>query len=114
MENRSTYNDQLRNVLDQLAESVLHTTDTEISTEIRDGGSDPQELAEHTRAILRQAVTLFDAVNRRLWALGHAVDAKQWRPGESGYSNTCQSCGQVVSFSISTGEIKGNALTELC
>ena len=115
MANRKTYDGQLRNVFDQLADSVLLTTDSDISTEIRDSGGSPQERAGHTRAVLAKAVALFDAVNRRLWALGHTFNPKQWRRGENREHHIrCETCGQAVSFTISTGEIYGDALLEAC
>jgi hypothetical protein len=108
------HNLQLKKLLDQLADSVLPLSDQEIMAEIHETGEDPQAEAERTRAVLRQGLTLFEAVNNRLSALGHTVDSKHWRHGEKIYYNNCLTCGRLVSFTTTDNGLREHASDERC
>jgi hypothetical protein len=100
------------NVLDGLADSVLELSDEEILDEVRKSGTDPEEYAERTRGVLRQALQKFDNVHRRLQELGHAI--MDWQAREGGYENRCKNCGLSVSFSATSNEIWGEASVKPC
>ena len=51
-----TPEEQLRNIFDALAESVMEATDEEIMEEIRERGEDPAEVAERVRKVLLDAI----------------------------------------------------------
>jgi len=106
--------DPLKTVLDHLADPILEMSDEEILAEIRETGVDPQEVAEHTRAVLLEALQKFDNVNRRLWHLGHNIRLKDWQLREWGYENTCADCGLSVSLATSSKQPSGRALESRC
>jgi hypothetical protein len=114
MENNKSYDEQLKIIMSQLADSVLELSDEEILAETRGSGVDPQEEAERTHAVLRQALKALDAVNKRLWRLGHTVNPNYWQQGERGYHNNCRDCGLSVNFTVTGNEIWGNALGGPC
>jgi hypothetical protein len=113
MEDNKRYDEQLKNIMNRLADSVLELSDDEIIAETHGCGSDPQEEAERTHAVLRQASKTLEAVNKRLWSLGHTVNPKYWQHGEQGYHNRCRDCGLSVNFAVA-GEIWGDALRGPC
>ena len=100
--------------MNQLAESVLGLSDEAILAETSEAGADPQQEAERTRSVLRQASKALDNVNKRLSNLGHTINSNDWRPGQWGYHNNCLTCGSSVSFTTATGEMQGEALDGLC
>jgi hypothetical protein len=85
-----------------------------ILAEISETGADPQDKAERSRFMLRQSSKTLEAVNKRLWNLGHSLNPKGWQHGESGYNNRCPDCGLSVSFTTATNEMWGNALVGPC
>ena len=100
--------------MNQLADSLLGLSDEAILAETSEAGADPQQEAERTRLVLRQASNALDNVNRRLSNLGHTINLSDWRPGQWGYHNSCLTCGSSVSFTTATGELQGEALNGLC
>ena len=100
--------------MNQLAESVLGLSDEVILAETNEAGADPEQEAERTRLVLRQASKTFDNVNNRLSNLGHAINSNDWRRGQWGYYNNFLNCGSSVSFTTATGEMQGAALDGLC
>jgi hypothetical protein len=114
MTDNKNHEDRLESLMNQLAESVLGLSDEAILAETFEAGADPQQEAERTRLVLRQASKALDSVNQRLSNLGHTIDSNDWWRGQSGYHNTCQTCGALVSFTTATGEMRGDALGGLC
>ncbi len=100
--------------MSQLAESLLGLTDEAILAETSAAETDPEQQAERTRLVLQQASKALDNVNQRLSNLGHTIDTNDWSRGRSGYHTTCQNCGAFVSFTTTTGEMRGGALDGLC
>jgi hypothetical protein len=49
------YEQELSNIYNALAESVLEMNDEDIEAEIREEGSDPETVANHVREVMRQA-----------------------------------------------------------
>jgi hypothetical protein len=92
MTDNKNYDDRLESLMNQLAESVLGLSDEAILAETCEAGADPQQEAERTRLVLRQASKTLDNVNQRLSNLGHTIDSNDWWRGQSGYHNTCQTC----------------------
>jgi hypothetical protein len=114
MENKKNHDEQLERIMSQLADSVLELSDEEILAETRESGADPQEEAERTHAVLRQASKALEGVNKRLWSLGHTVNPKHWQQGERGYHNNCRHCGLSVNFTMLGNEMWGDALMGPC
>jgi len=114
MTDRINHVEKLERIAEQLADSVLELSDEAILAEISETGADPHEEAERTRFALRQASKALEAVNKRLWELGHTVNPKYWQRGERGYNNSCRDCGLSVSFTTATNEMWGNALVGPC
>jgi hypothetical protein len=114
MTDNKNYDDRLESLMNQLAESVLGLSDEAILAETCEAGADPQQEAERTRLVLRQASKAFDNVNNRLSNLGHAIDPNDWRYEQRGYHNNCLDCSSSVSFTTTTGEMRGEALDGLC
>ena len=106
--------DGQQRILDHLAESVLELSDEEILAEVRESGVDPQEEADRTSFVLRQAVDRWESENERLSNLGHSINPNDWRCVEGIYENHCLSCGSLVSFSTTTQRMEGNALGGSC
>lgn len=50
------YEQELINIYNGLAESVLEISDEDIEAEIREEGRDPAAVANHVREVMRQAV----------------------------------------------------------
>jgi hypothetical protein len=99
--------DGQQRILDHLAESVFELSDEEILAEVRESGVDPEQEAERTRLVLRQASKAFDDVNNHLSKLGHSINFHDWRSGQGSYHNNCLNCGSSVSFTTATGEMRG-------
>ena len=114
MTDEKNYDDPLERLMNQLAESVLGLSDEAIHAETSAVGVDPEQEAERTRLVLRQASEIIDDVNNRLSNLGHTINSNDWYRGHWGYHNTCVTCGSFVSFTAATGEMRGEALDELC
>lgn len=113
MADNKNHDEQLEGIMSCLADSVLELSDEETLAESRESGADPQEEAERTQAVLRQATKALEAVNKRLWSLGHTVNPKYWQHGERGYHNNCRDCGLSVNLSVA-GETWGDALGRQC
>jgi hypothetical protein len=114
MTDEKNYDDPLERLMNQLAESVLGLSDEAIHAETSAVGVDPEQEAERTRLVLRQASKVIDDVNNRLSNLGHAISPNDWRYGQWGYRNKCLNCGSSVSFTTATGEMRGEAFDGLC
>ena len=114
MADKKNHDERLESLMNQLAESVLGLSDETISREPIEAGADPEQEAERTRLVLRQASKALDNVNQRLSNLGHTINSNDWWCGHWGYHNTCQTCGSFVSFTAATGEMRGEALDGLC
>jgi hypothetical protein len=115
MADKKNHEERLERLMNHLAESVLGLSDEAIlDEETNESGTDPEQEAEGTRLVLRQASKVFDSVNKRLSNLGHTINSNDWLRGESAYHNTCQTCGLFVSFTIATGEMQGEALDGVC
>jgi len=104
--------EELENILEGLADSVLELSDEEILDEVRKSGTDPEEYAQRTRDVLRLALPKFDRVNRHLQHLGHAI--MDWQAQEESYEGRCKKCGLSVSFSATSNEIRGEASVNPC
>ena len=109
-----TSNNGLQRTLHHLAGSVFELSDEEILAEVRESGIDPQEEADRTSFVLRQAVDRWESENERLSELGHTINPNRWRFLEGEYHNYCLSCGSAVSFTTATGEMLGEALAGSC
>jgi hypothetical protein len=114
MADKRNQDERLEMVMNQLAESVLAQSDAAILAESSEAGFDPHREAGETRLVLRQAARLFNDVNIRLSSLGHTINSDDWRRGQRSYHTTCLSCGSFVSFTTTTGEIRGDALDGIC
>ncbi len=108
------YKNEQQRILNHLADSVLGLSDEAILAEVWESGADPQEEAERTRFVLRQASKTLEAVNRRLSNLGHTINSKGWSCVEKTYQNSCLNCGSQVSFSTAMTEMQGDALEGRC
>src|SRR3954454_23545855 len=98
MADKNNQDERLETVMNQLGDSVLAQSDAAILAETSEAGVDPQQEAEQTRLVLRQAARLFNDVNTRLSSLGHIIDPNDWRPGQRGYQTTCITCGSFATF----------------
>jgi hypothetical protein len=105
---------RLERLMSYLAESVLGLSDGAILAETNEAGADPQQEAERTRLVLRQASKALDNVSRRLSNLGHTINSNDWQYGQLGYHNNCLNCGSPVRFTTATDEMQGDALRKLC
>jgi hypothetical protein len=114
MEGKKNYDEQLENVMNQLADSVLELSEEAMLTEIGEAGADPQREAERVRLALQKHLQTFDAVDKRLSKLGHTINSKSWWSGERRYHNKCIKCGSLVSFSTTTNEMLGDAFDRPC
>ncbi len=114
MFDKKNHEERLARLLAELADTVLQLSDQEIAAEVCANGADPEKEAECTRSMLRDCVKLFDSVNQRLWDLGHAIDPSHWHRGIDDFFSYCPGCGELVSFTIATGETRGYALRECC
>jgi len=111
MKQQNNREDILQRIANQLADSLLSLSDEAILAET---GTNAEEEAERTRAVLKEALQTLDTLSRRLSSLGHTVHPNAWRRVGSGYHNTCITCGSFVSFIITTGEMRGEALGGRC
>ena len=114
MADEKNHDERLERLMNQLAEFVLGLSDEAILAETEEAGADPEQEAECTRLVLRQASKAFNNLNNRLSNLGHAINSDDWRRGQWSYHNTCLNCGSSVSFTMATGEVQGEALAGLC
>jgi hypothetical protein len=109
-----TSHDGQQRIMNRLADSVFELTDEEILAEVRESGFDPQEEADRTSSVFRQAVDTWESENKRLSELGHTINQKYWRCVDGSYHNYCLSCDSPVSFVTATGEMQGEALDGSC
>src|ERR1700687_1011582 len=114
MTDKRNYGDPLEKLMNQLAESVLGLSDEAIFAETSEVGADPEQEAERTRLVLRQASETLGNANQRLSNLGDTINSNDWVRGKWGYHNRCLDCGSFVSFTTATGEVQGDALDRLC
>ena len=114
MPDRKTRDDHLKKITDRLADSVLELSDETILAETAKAGADPQREAERTRMVLRQASKGLDDLNNRLSDLGHNINSNDWRSVHWGYQNSCLNCGSLVSLTTASGEMRGEALYDVC
>jgi hypothetical protein len=114
MINKKTHDERLESLMNPLAESVLGISDETILEETSEVGADPGQEAERARSVLRQASSVLNNVTERLSNLRHTINSDGWHRGHWGYHNTCQTCGSFASFATATGEMRGDALDELC
>lgn len=114
MADKTNHDARLERLMNHLAGSVLGLSDEAILAEASEVGTEPEQEAERTRLVLRQASKALDDVNNRLSNLGHTINSDGWWRGRGGYHNTCATCGSFVSFTSATGEMRGEALDGLC
>jgi hypothetical protein len=114
MADEKNHDKRLERLMNQLAESVLGLTDEVVLAEASEAGTDPAQESKRTRLALQNASKTFDSVSRHLSNLGHTINSNDWCSGESVYHNACQTCGLFVTFTTTTGEIRGEALDEVC
>ena len=114
MTDKKNHDERVERLMNQLAESVLGLSDEAILASTIEAGFDPEQEAERTRLVLRQASKIIDDVNNRLSNLGHTINSNDWYRGHWGYHNTCVTCGSFVSFTAATGEMRGEALDGPC
>jgi hypothetical protein len=65
MTDRINHVEKLERIMEQLADSVLELSDEAILAEITESGADPQQEAECTRLVLRQALKALDDAKKR-------------------------------------------------
>ena len=106
--------DGQQRIMNHLADSLFELSDEEIIAETKESGADPQEEAERTSFVLRQAADTWEFENERLSNLGHTINPNYWRDVDGIYQNNCQSCGTSVNFIPSTQRMQGHALTRTC
>ena len=75
MADKKNHDERLERLMNQLAESVLGLSDEAILAETSEAGADPEQEAERTRLVLRQASKALDNVNKRLSNLGHTINS---------------------------------------
>jgi len=114
MADKKNHDEHLERITNQLAESVLGLSDEAIIAETTETGADPEQEAERTRLVLRQASKALDNVNKRLSNLGHTINPNYWWPGAGEYHNNGRSCGSLVSLTTATGEMQGDAFDAPC
>ncbi len=114
MADKKNHDEHLERITNHLAESMLGLSDESIIEETSEAGADPEQEAEATRLVLRQASRALDNVTKRLSNLGHIVNSNYWGRGHWGYHNRCLTCGSSVSFATATGEMQGEALDGPC
>src|SRR5208282_3252443 len=114
MIDKKNCSDHLEKLMNPLADSVLGLSAEAICAETSDVGADPEQEAERTRLVLRQASKILGDANERVTNLGHTINSSDWVRGKWSYSNRCLDCGSFVSFTTAAGEVQGAALDRLC
>jgi hypothetical protein len=114
MAHKKDHDEHLERITNHLADSVLGLSDEAIIAETSEAGADPEQEAEATRLVLRQASEALDNVNQRLSNLGHTINPNYWWPGPGEYHNNCLRCGSLVSLTTATGEMQGDAFASPC
>lgn len=109
-----TSHDGQQRIMNHLADSVFELSAEQILAEVRDSGSDPQEEADRTSLVLRQAADTWQSEIERLSNLGHTINPNHWRCVEGIYHNYCLHCDSVVTFTTATQRMEGNALDGPC
>jgi hypothetical protein len=74
MTERINHVEKVERIMEQLADSVLELSDEAILAEITESGADPQQEAERTRLVLRQAL---DSVSKRPEGDQHPVHRRE-------------------------------------
>jgi hypothetical protein len=110
MTHKKSHEDLLERIAEELTDSVLSLPDQAFVVE----GRNARKEVERTRLLLRKALHKLETVDRHLSNLGHKVDPNAWCQGWLGYINTCVTCGSLVSFNATTGEMRGDALNARC
>ena len=113
MADKKNHDEHLERITNHLAESMLGLSDESIIEETSEAGADPEQEAEATRLVLREALRALDNVTKRLSNLGHIVNSN-WARRQWGYHNRCLTCGSSVSFATATGEMQGDAFDAPC
>jgi hypothetical protein len=114
MADKNNHDEHLERIMNQLADSVLGLSDEAILAEVTEAGGDPEEEADRTRLVLREASQALENMNRRLSNLGHTINSSKWQRGHRAYHNECLTCGSSVSFTMDGGEMVGRALNAPC
>jgi len=65
MTDKINHAEKLERIMEQLADSLLELSDEAILAEITESGADPQQEAERTRLVLRQALKALDNAKKR-------------------------------------------------
>jgi hypothetical protein len=79
MTDRINHVERLDRIMEQLADSVLELSDEAIVAETAESGADPQQEAERTRLVLRQAAKPQEVEDKRLPSLGDTSISNYWR-----------------------------------
>ncbi len=108
------HGEQLDAAMKALADSVLDLSDEEIVRETRESGIDPQEEAEWTRGTLLFTLQQAEALQKRLWEMGHTINPNAWKRGDWGYDNKCVNCGMTVTLATRGNEIRCAVIDEPC
>ena len=82
MTDRISHVEKLERMMEQLAESVLELSDEEILAETTESGTDPQQEAERTRWVLRQAARAQEVEDKRLSNFGDTTNSNYCRTGK--------------------------------
>ena len=82
MTDRTNHVEKLDKIMEQLAESVLELSDEAILAEITESGADPQQEAERTRLLLRQAARPQEVEDQRLSNLAGTTNSNYCRTGK--------------------------------
>jgi hypothetical protein len=82
MTDRINHVEKLERIPEQLADSVLELSDEALLAEITESGTDPQQEAERTRWVLRQAAMPEGVENQRLSNLVDTTNSNYCRTGK--------------------------------
>ena len=82
MTDRINHVEKLEKIMEQLADTVLELSDEALLAEITESGADPQQEAERTRLILRQAACPQEVEDQRLSNLGGTTNSNCRRTGK--------------------------------
>jgi hypothetical protein len=82
MTDRINHVEKLERIMEQLADSVHELSDEALLAEITESGADPQQEAERTRLVLRQAARPQEVEDQRLSNLGDTTNSDYCRTGK--------------------------------
>jgi hypothetical protein len=82
MTDRTNHVEKLERIMEQLAESVLELSDEALLAEITESGADPEQEAERTRLVLRQAARPQEVEDQRSSNLGDTTNSNYCRTGK--------------------------------